>query len=91
VGALAFNSNQYDGHTLPTVLLQLKRLMKYEPTVALCDRGYKGKSKINNTQILRPNRKSKDSNKKVQELMRKRFRKRAGIEPVIGHLNQTTD
>lgn len=86
VGALAFDSNQYDGHTLPTVLLQLKRLMKYQPAVALCDRGYKGKSKINNTQILRPNSKTKDTNKKVQELMRKRFRKRAGIEPVIGHL-----
>ena len=29
---------------------------------------------------------TKDINKKTQELMRKRFRKRAGIEPVIGHL-----
>lgn len=65
VGALAFDSNQYDGHTLPEVLLQLKRLMKYEPAVALCDRGYKGISKINNTQILRPNSKPNDSNKKT--------------------------
>lgn len=86
LGALAFDNNQYDGHTLPAVLLQLKRLMKYEPIVALCDRGYKGKHKINNTQILRPNSKTKDASKKTQELMRKRFRKRAGIEPVIGHL-----
>ena len=86
VGALAFDSNQYDGHTLPEVLLQIKRLMKSEPAVALCDRGYKGKRKINNTQILRPSSKTKDTNKKTQELMRKRFRKRAGIEPVIGHL-----
>jgi transposase, IS5 family len=86
VGATAFDSNEYDGHTLPEVLLQLKRLMKYEPAVALCDRGYKGKSKINNTQILRPNSKTKGAEGKLQELMRKRFRKRAGIEPVIGHL-----
>ena len=86
VGALAFDSNQYDGHTLPEVLLQLKRLMNYEPAAALCDRGYKGKQKINNTQILRPQPKAKEATQKVQELMRKRFRKRAGIEPVIGHL-----
>ena len=86
VGALAFDSNQYDGHTLPEVLLQLKRLMNYEPTVALCDRGYKGKGKINNTQILRPHHKTKETSGKIQALMRKRFRKRAGIEPVIGHL-----
>jgi IS5 family transposase len=86
VGAMAFDSNQYDGHTLPEVLLQLKRLMNYEPVAALCDRGYKGKSKINNTQILRPNSKTKDADQKTQTLMRERFRKRAGIEPVIGHL-----
>ena len=86
MGALAFDSNQYDGHTLPEVLLQLKRLMNYEPDTALCDRGYKGRQEINNTQILRPQAKTKDATQKVQELMRKRFRKRAGIEPVIGHL-----
>ena len=86
VGALAFDSNQYDGHTLPEVLLQLKRLMNYEPTVALCDRGYEGKSNINNTHILRPHHKTKEATGKIQELMRKRFRKRAGMEPVIGHL-----
>ena len=86
VGALAFDTNQYDGHTLPEVLLQLKRLVKYEPVVALCDRGYQGKSKINVTQIIRPTSKSKAVSTKIQELMRRRFRKRAGIEPVIGHL-----
>ena len=86
VGALAFESNEYDGHTLPAVLAQLKRLSACEPTAALCDRGYKGKNKINNTRILRPQSKTSEADKEIQELMRKRFRKRAGIEPVIGHL-----
>lgn len=86
VGALAVDSNEYDGHTLPAVLAQLKRLSACEPTAALCDRGYKGKNKINNTRILRPQSKTNDTTKETQELMRKRFRKRAGIEPVIGHL-----
>jgi len=41
---------------------------------------------MNNTRILRPQSKTNDANKEIQELMRTRFRKRAGIEPVIGHL-----
>ena len=86
VGALAFDSNKYDGHTLPEALSQLKRLNHYTPLVALCDRGYKGHDKINDTRILRPNKTTKNATVKIQELMRKRFRKRAGIEPVIGHL-----
>jgi IS5 family transposase len=86
VGALAFESNEYDGHTLPAVLAQLKRLSACEPAAALCDRGYKGKNKINNTRILRPQSKTNGTTKEIQGLMRKRFRKRAGIEPVIGHL-----
>ncbi len=56
------------------------------PLVALCDRGYKGHYKIIDTRILRPNKTTKNATVKIQELMRKRFRQRAGIERVIGHL-----
>lgn len=86
IGAMAFDSNQFDGHTLPEVLLQTKRLIDYVPEVALCDRGYKGKSKINQTRIIRPGTSTQEASSAYKELMRKRFRKRAGIEPVIGHL-----
>ena len=86
VGAMAFDSNRYDGHTLPGVLLQLKRLTHLSPAVALCDRGYKGKSKINDTRIIRPRTPTRDVDSAYRKLMRLRFRKRAGIEPVIGHL-----
>ena len=86
VGAMAFDSNKFDGHTLPEVLLQLKRLHALNPAVGLCDRGYKGKSKINDTRILRPGTTTRDTDSAYQALMRKRFRKRAGIEPVMGHL-----
>ena len=86
VGAMAFDSNTFDGHTLPEVLLQLKRLNALNPAVGLCDRGYKGKSKINDTRILRPGTTTRDTDSAYQALMRKRFRKRAGIEPVMGHL-----
>lgn len=83
---MAFSSNQFDGHTLPEVLLQMKRMIGHSPEVALCDRGYKGKSKINDTRIIRPSAVTKDTDSQYKALMRKRFRKRAGIEPVIGHL-----
>ncbi len=86
VGAMAFDTNKFDGHTLPEVLLQLQRLNELKPAVGLCDRGYKGKSKINDTRIIRPSTTTRDTDSAYKALMRKRFRKRAGIEPVIGHL-----
>lgn len=86
VGAMAFATNKFDGHTLPEVLLQMKRLNNLIPAVGLCDRGYKGKSKINDTRIIRPGTSTGDVESAYKALMRKRFRKRAGIEPVIGHL-----
>lgn len=86
LGAMAFESNCYDGHTLPEVLLQLQRLHDHEPAMALCDRGYRGKKKFHDTRIRIPNSPAKDNDSALCDLMRKRFRKRAGIEPVIGHL-----
>ncbi len=77
VGAMAFDSNTFDGHTLPEVLLQLKRLNALNPAVGLCDRGYKGRNTINDTRILRPGTTTRDTDSAYQALMRKRFRKRA--------------
>ena len=54
IGAMAFDGNKFDGHTLPEVLLQTKRMIGHVPEVALCDRGYKGKNKVNDTRIIRP-------------------------------------
>nr|WP_272998052.1 MULTISPECIES: IS5 family transposase [Gammaproteobacteria] len=86
VGAMAFDKNKYDGHTLPKVLLQVEKLCGQAPKYGLCDRGYKGRKKFHNTRILIPGVNARNADKSHTELMRKRFRKRAGIEPVIGHL-----
>ena len=86
VGALSFEDNLYDGHTLPAVLAQVKRLLGQVPGVALCDRGYRGKSRVNDTRILIPRPARKNTTKEVIDTLRKRFQRRAGIEPVIGHL-----
>jgi IS5 family transposase len=46
VGALSFAKNIYGGHTLDTVFEQIEKLRGKAPDVAICDRGYRGKSKI---------------------------------------------
>lgn len=86
IGALAFEKNQYDAHTLPAVLAQIKRVAHKVPTVGIADRGYRGKSKVNETRIVTPGPARKNAAQETMKLAQKRFRRRAGIEPVIGHL-----
>jgi len=86
IGALAFESNVFDGHTVPDVLAQIKRLLGRVPAVGIGDRGYRGKSKVNDTQIVTPKPARKNASVDAMAQARKRFRRRAGIEPVIGHL-----
>ena len=86
IGALAFEENVFDGHTVPAVLAQVKRLTNSVPGIGIADRGYRGKSRVNNTQIVTPKPARKNASKEAMALARKRFRRRAGIEPIIGHL-----
>ena len=88
VGALNFEENIYDGHTLPEVLEQTKRLTGKEPKVAIVDRGYRGVSTVGKTEIIRPKNPKKNATPYEKTKARKRFRRRAGIEPIIGHLKQ---
>ena len=86
IGAFAFEENTYDGHTVPEALAQTKRLLGHVPKVGIADRGYRGKSKVNDTKIVTPKPPRINASKESMELARKRFRRRAAIEPVIGHL-----
>ena len=86
VSAIAFENNPYDGHTLEEHLNQVKRLTGSKPKVGIVDRGYRGKKKINGTEIISPSVSKKDASQYEKQKARKRFRARAGIEPVIGHL-----
>ena len=88
VGGYNFEKNIYDGHTLPPVLEQVKRLTGKEPKAAIVDRGYKGVSKIGKTEIVKPNRAKKNATPYEKLKARKRFKRRAAIEPVIGHLKE---
>jgi IS5 family transposase len=86
VGAMSFNENVYDGHTLPDVLEQCWTITETCPSVAICDRGYRGLKQVGDTRILIPNPPKKKDTPYQRLKMRQRFRRRAAIEPVIGHL-----
>ncbi len=86
VGAKSFR-NQYDGHILASALEQVERLVGKTPKTATVDRGYKGNSIIGTTQILIPKPfNTKKLNAYQQRKHRKHFKRRAAIEPIIGHL-----
>lgn len=86
VGAYSLEKNEYDGHTLPKALDQCEQLRGSRPTVAIADRGYKGSSRIGETEIHIPKPPKKAISEYEKKKARLRFRRRAAIEPVIGHL-----
>ena len=85
VGAYAFEKNIYDGDTLEPQLEQIERLTGIRPEKAVTDRGYRGRKKVESTEILIPDQK-KPKTQYQKNKVRKRFRRRAAIEPIIGHL-----
>lgn len=78
-----FTETLHDSKTIPAVLEQLKRLEISAPDNVFADRGYKGKTVYENTKIVTPK-----PNPIITNEQRKRHRKRAAIEPVIGHLKR---
>jgi transposase, IS5 family len=87
VGAMAFEENIYDGHAIEPQLAQVEDLLGRLPETALVDRGCKGRKSILGVNIKIPGSgKGKTAYQKRKE--RERFRRRASIEPIIGHLKQ---
>ncbi len=86
VGAVSHGKNVHDSKTLIEAISQTSELRGRCPEVAICDRGYRGKSKVGETRILIPKPPGKRATAYQKQKARKRFRRRAGIEPVIGHL-----
>ena len=56
------------------------------PGIGIADRGYRGKTTVNDTHLMTPKPTRKTASKEIVALARKRFRRRAVIEPIIGHL-----
>jgi IS5 family transposase len=64
----------------------VERLAKYRPQVAIADRGYRGKSRCGETEIVTPKPPKKSATNYEKRKARQRFCRRAAIEPRIGHL-----
>lgn len=88
VGAMAFKGNPYDGDTLSEQLKQVERLSGMKVQRALVDRGYRGRKWIDDTKVEIPGNGKRSDSYYQKQKARIKFRKRAGIEPVIGHLKQ---
>jgi IS5 family transposase len=83
VGVHSFSGNPFDGHTIFDALHQVKSLTGQWPKGAYCDRGYKGsEGYFFGTQIYRQGGTYGHDDK----LTRRRIRRRAAVEPIIGHL-----
>lgn len=81
VGAMNFSENMHDSKTLPAALQQHQRLTGIKAKEVYVDRGYPGPKQIEGTQIHLPK-----PNKNITLSQRKKHKRRAAIEPVIGHL-----
>lgn len=85
LGAKAIHGNPYDGHTLEDALDQAEKLnpTKIKTEQVYCDRGYRG-HKINQEGLEIHVVGNKRKN--LRQSLRKWFKRRSAIEPVIGHM-----
>ena len=83
----AFEGNPHDGKTIGPLLEQAAKNNLTVPEEVVYDRGGRGQVKINGTTVSTPDgRPSKRDTEYERKKKRKKFRRRAAIEPVIGHL-----
>lgn len=88
VGAMSFDTNIYDGHTLEPALQQYERLNGKQPKKVILDLGYRGKMQIGETQIITPDSFKKIKTKYQKQKHKKDMCRRSSIEPILGHIKQ---
>jgi len=82
--AVSFKGNPNDNQTVEKTLEQQKKLTSESPKKAYVDRCLKSQQ-VGETEVIAPsNGKGKEAAEKAR--LRKGFRRRAGIEPIIGHV-----
>ena len=82
----SFEGNPHDSKTIEPLLEQMKKNLGYQPEEVIYDRGGRGKTIINGVKISTPKPPLKSDSQYEKRKKRKKFRRRAAIEPVIGHL-----
>jgi len=86
VGVVSHELNLHDSHTLPEVLKHIEDSRGKAVKTAVCNRGYRGKKEVNGTRIMLPAKGLKRDSRYQRDKKRKQCKRRAAIEPIIGHL-----
>jgi len=82
VGAQALHGNPYDGHTLQDALEQIERLTARSPNDVMVDQGYRGHNYTGSATV----HVVRTISQKASRAMRRMLKRRAAVEPTIGHL-----
>jgi len=88
LGIKTFSGNPHDSRTIEPLLDQMEENLGYKPKEVIYDRGGRGQRQINGVKISTPGKPLKKDTAYQKRIKRKKFRRRAAIEPVIGHLKQ---
>jgi transposase, IS5 family len=82
----SFSGNPHDSKTIAPLLDQMQANLGHTPREVIYDRGGKGQKQIGNTIISTPSKPLKRDSDYQKRKKRLKFRRRAAIEPIIGHL-----
>ena len=88
IGALNIEKNVHDSKTLHPAIEQQQRLTGITLKNNFVDRGYRGVKEVLGTTIIAPDKPGKHRTAYQKQKLRNSFRRRAAIEPKIGHLKQ---
>ena len=88
IGAINIEKNVHDSKTIQPALEQQQRLNGIILKNNFVDRGYRGVKEILGTKIIIPDTPGKNRTLYEKQKLRKGFKRRAAIEPRIGHLKQ---
>ncbi len=82
IGAKAFHNNPYDGHTLQEALEQVEKIVSRKPEHVFVDMGYRGHNYEGEIEVHVDKRRRGRTPRSLWKWMKRR----AAIEPSIGHL-----
>lgn len=88
IGAINIEKNVHDSKTLEPAIEQQQRLTGIVLKNNFVDRGYRGVKEVLGTKITIPDTQGKQRTAYEKQQLRKGFKRRAAIEPKIGHLKQ---
>ncbi len=88
IGAINIEKNVHDSKTLEPAIEQQQRLTGIVLKNNFVDRGYRGVKEVLGTKIIIPDSPGKQRTAYQKQKLRKGFKRRAAIEPRIGHLKQ---